>query len=239
MPEVLSPIILMGATTMGKSDIGNEIADITNAEIVNADKFYLYAGKVFMLGLGLGRDELQDGRPRHLYGSLEPFDEPLAAEQYLAAATEVISEIHASGKPVIVDGCIRSYNAALVGHYGLNHAVGITCDNRDKQNWRTFIRRRGQQLIRMGLFDEAEYVEKEGYSDTFPVREGFIYKHAINAVKGVTTKEEAEELMISGGLDLAQAQDATYMSMPGLRHIVHDRKRADVTARSILRMLHP
>jgi tRNA A37 N6-isopentenylltransferase MiaA len=234
MPELglLSPLILVGATTSGKSAIAREIADRTEGHLVNSDKFFLYAGKVFMLGLGLDRGELDDGRQRHLYGHLQPMNEPLAPDKYLAEAIKTIDGIHQAGRVAIVEGCMRSYNEALISYYGIRHAIGITCE--DKQTVLPLIQRRGDKLIAMGLYDEAEQVYKEGYAEAFPAREGFIYKPAIAALLGEISRREAQESMEQGGLELALAQDHTYTSMSGLHVIAHDQRHPDLIADQII-----
>ena len=36
------PIVILGPTTVGKTDVAFELARRVGAEIINADKFYLY-----------------------------------------------------------------------------------------------------------------------------------------------------------------------------------------------------
>ena len=233
MGEIVSPIILVGATTTGKSEIAHNIADITEGHIVNADKFYLYAGDVFMLGLGMTPDVLYDDRPRYLYGQLAPMAQPLTAEEYVAEAAKAVDEIHAIGRIAIIEGCIRSYIGALICRFGSRHAVGINGpDNEDAVA--KLISRRGDKLVSMGLYEEAERVDSLGLYDAFPVREGFIYKPAIEAVRGRITKAEARARMEGGGLELALAQNSTYMSMDGLYRLPYSRRQPQQAAEEIL-----
>jgi tRNA A37 N6-isopentenylltransferase MiaA len=235
MSEIKSPIVLVGGTTTGKSAIAQELADMTGGHIVNADKFYLYAGEVFMLGLGMERTELYDNRPRHLYGHLDPLEQPLGTDAYVNEASKVVEEIHKLGKLAIIDGCIRSYTAALIGRFGVDHAVRINCPT--NQDLTTYIRQRGDRLISLGLYEETERIYDLGFSHAFPAREGFIYRPAIAAIRGLISKTEARSRMEKAGLELAIAQNTTYESMQGLFTVPHDRKQPEKAAKDIVARL--
>ena len=121
-----SPIILVGPTTAGKSDVAEAIADITDGTIITADRGYMYAKRdLLWLGLGLKPNELDDGRDRRLYGSLAPLAPPLEPAEYVERVQTEVDEIHSNDGVAVIEGCTRRYNMALMEHYGVNHALGI------------------------------------------------------------------------------------------------------------------
>lgn len=230
MSEFASPIILAGPTAVGKTDIANELADRTDGHLITADKFYLYAGEFFMTGLGLEPGELEDGRSRHLYGCLEPTDPILPTEDYLAQAVDAIDAVHADGHVAIVEGCSYKYTTALIGYYGLGHAVDITWT--DRSTLPQTVTRRIDSLVGMGLYEETEHALKAGYANTYPMS-SILYRPAIQVVRGAITHEEAVASMTVPWLQDAHKNDDLYAATVGLRRLVHDRSQVGPTVRAI------
>ena len=232
MSEVLSPIILVGPTTVGKSDLACELADKTGGHLVNADRFYLYAGKTFMLGLGLKAGELEDDRPRSLYGHLDPMDAPLSPDEFLAVATGVIEGIHNNGGVAIVEGCNRSYNAALITYFGLRHAIGITWA--DKQGLAKKVDERISSLVNSGLYEETKEALNAGYGTAYPMRRGVFYRPAVDVLRGKLPASEGLTMMRQYTLDTAEVQDEYYSQVVD-RRIAYERARTIETGKAILR----
>ena len=164
---IVSPILLMGPSTTGKSAVAKMIARTIGAEIVNADRFYTYANDEFCVGLGLMPGELDDGIPRHLYGVRSPREQPLARDEYAEAAIGVIDGITSRSVPAVVEGCTLYYNAELYAHYGPQHCVRLSWQSRNDPPGR--IDSRIRKAIDSGLYDETERNIEAGYALTFPM----------------------------------------------------------------------
>lgn len=93
---------IVGATASGKTDAAALIARHCDGEVVNADSRLFYRG--MEIGTASPPPETLNAAPHHLIGFLSA-DDQFSLAQFLAAATAVISEIHARGKlPVIAGG---------------------------------------------------------------------------------------------------------------------------------------
>ena len=101
---------IVGPTATGKSELAAEVAQKLGAEIVSADAFQIYRGLDLLTAKP---DEATLAKARHHLISSLPLTEEMNAEKYRAAAEEIIREIHARGKPVIVVGGSGLYVKAL------------------------------------------------------------------------------------------------------------------------------
>ena len=101
---------IVGPTAVGKSDLAAEVARKLGAEIVSADAFQIYCG-LDLLTAKPGQTTMTKA-PHHLLGTA-PLSEEMNAEKYRAAAEEIIRDIQARGKPVIVVGGSGLYVKAL------------------------------------------------------------------------------------------------------------------------------
>ena len=101
---------IVGPTATGKSELAAEVARKVGAEIVSADAFQIYRG-LNLLTAKPDQATLAKA-PHHLIGNV-PLSEEMNAEKYRAAAEEIIRDIHARGKSVIVVGGSGLYVKAL------------------------------------------------------------------------------------------------------------------------------
>lgn len=102
--------LIAGPTASGKSALGQALAQTTGGEIVNADSMQLYAG-LRVITAGPGPDELA-AAPHHLFGVVDAAD-GWSVGKWLRAATEVIDEIQARGRDIVVVGGTGLYFSAL------------------------------------------------------------------------------------------------------------------------------
>src|SRR5688572_11205037 len=101
---------IVGPTATGKSELAAELARKVGAEIVSADAYQIYRG-LDLLTAKPDQATLATA-PHHLIGAVSLRDE-MNAEKYRAAAEEIIRDIRARGKPVIVVGGSGLYVKAL------------------------------------------------------------------------------------------------------------------------------
>lgn len=104
-------IVICGATATGKSDFAVALAQEIDAEIINADSMQLYKG----MDIGTAKIKLPDrkGVAHYLMDLLEVSQDANVA-WYQAKARATISEIHSSGKNVIIVGGTGLYIKAIL-----------------------------------------------------------------------------------------------------------------------------
>lgn len=101
---------IVGPTATGKSELAAEVAQRLGAEIVSADAFQIYRG-LDVLTAKPDRATLAKA-PHHLIATVSVTEE-MNVEKYRATAEEVIRDVQARGKPVIVVGGSGLYVKAL------------------------------------------------------------------------------------------------------------------------------
>lgn len=104
-------LIVCGPTASGKSHLAVRLAQVLDAEIVNADSMQIYRG--MDVGTAKPSVDQQGGIRHHLIDIIDP-DEQFSAADYSAAADEVIRDIQRRGKRVVVVGGTGLYIRALV-----------------------------------------------------------------------------------------------------------------------------
>ncbi|HEU4726221.1 MAG TPA: tRNA (adenosine(37)-N6)-dimethylallyltransferase MiaA [Candidatus Eisenbacteria bacterium] len=106
------PIVLLGPTAAGKSEIALHLAPLVGGEIVGADSRQIYRG----LEIGTAAPSAEDRArvPHHLAAFLPP-DEIYSAGRYAREARELLESFDARGVRPIVVGGSGLYIRALVG----------------------------------------------------------------------------------------------------------------------------
>jgi len=98
MPKV---IVIVGPTAVGKTDLSLEIAQHFDAEIINADSMQLYRG----MDIGTAKVPVEERRGivHHMLDVLE-VTQGATVSDYQRDARQVVEQIHARGKRVVVVG---------------------------------------------------------------------------------------------------------------------------------------
>ena len=115
-----SLLCIVGPTASGKSDLAVELALAYQAEIISLDASQVYKG--FDIGTGKVTVEEMRGIPHHLLDCVEP-DERFDAGVFVQKADQIIADIHARSKRVIICGGTGLYLKALLK--GLCEAPGV------------------------------------------------------------------------------------------------------------------
>jgi tRNA dimethylallyltransferase len=102
--------LIAGPTASGKSAYALDLAERIGGEIVNADSMQIYAG-LRVLTAGPSPEETARA-PHHLFQVVDPAI-GWSVGRWLEAATKVLAEIEARGKPAIVVGGTGLYFRAL------------------------------------------------------------------------------------------------------------------------------
>lgn len=210
----MSPLIFAGPTAVGKSAMAVHMASFLGAQIITADKYYLYAGENFLLGLGMTPDELEDGIPRPLLGSLAPEDPVPSTEAYMQMATRAIEAARAAGTVAVAEGCSYSYTMALARHYGYGHVLRLA-SRAYLVGLPRILERAYDKLVGLGLFEETERALDNGYENTYPMS-SIIYGPTIAALRGRVSRREARLQTLNTWAYEAQMTEWRFRETPGL-----------------------
>ena len=114
-PVDLSPLVIVGPTTAGKSALAITLAQRTrSAEIVSADAMAVYRG--MDIGTAKPSQHEQGGVPHHLIDVLEPSEE-YTVSRYQSDVDAVVREISERGGVPIVVGGTGLYVRAIVDNF--------------------------------------------------------------------------------------------------------------------------
>ena len=93
--------VILGATAVGKTDLSLDLAELLDAEIINADSMQLYRG----MDIGTAKLPVEERRgiPHHMLDVLD-VTEMANVNDYQIAGRKVVEDIHARGKRVVVVG---------------------------------------------------------------------------------------------------------------------------------------
>ena len=97
------PIVILGPTTVGKTEVAFGLARRLNATVINADKFYLYDALPEVTGQS-DADQYPD-ITSHLYGRLQPDDALWSSNRYRAELRGCLAEAAERNQQIIVEGC--------------------------------------------------------------------------------------------------------------------------------------
>lgn len=105
------PIVILGPTAAGKSEIALRIARLLEAEIVGADSRQIYRG--LEIGTAAPSERDRAVAPHHLASFLAP-DQVYSAGRYARDAGEALAAIEARGRTALVVGGSGLYLRALL-----------------------------------------------------------------------------------------------------------------------------
>lgn len=105
-------VALFGATGLGKTEVAILLAEHLGAEIVVADSMQVYRGLAIVTNQP---DAAQRARARHHLVGFVPPQQDYTVAEYAQAAHAVIDDLHAAGRPVVIEGGSGLYMRAALG----------------------------------------------------------------------------------------------------------------------------
>jgi len=99
---MMQPVfVILGATAVGKTDLSLDLAQLIDAEIINADSMQLYRG----MDIGTAKLPLDQRRgiPHHMLDVLD-ITQMANVNDYQIQGRKIVDEIHGRGKRVVVVG---------------------------------------------------------------------------------------------------------------------------------------
>ena len=197
-------VVILGATSVGKSSLAIDLAEKFGTEIISADSMAVY--KNFNVGTAKPSQAELERVPHHLIDILDA-QQKFSMVEFIQRAREIISDLNARGKIPIVAGGTGLYVQALVEGYDA-HAGEKSFTSHFKRTGELFyaaqvygltaqreilydrINRRTEKIFADGLVDEVKNLLAQGVSPDAQAMRGIGYKETVEYLQGGSTLDE-------------------------------------------------
>ena len=220
-------VIILGATSTGKSSLALEIAERFGTEIISADSMAVY--KNFNVGTAKPTQAELERVPHHMIDILEA-EEKFSVGEFVRRARPIITRLNLSGKIPIVAGGTGLYIQALVEGYELDDAgkslvshykqtgellysakiYGLTTERAELYDR---INQRTEKMFADGLIDEVKALLASGISPKAQAMRGIGYKEAVEYLQGGATLNETISKVAQVTRNFAKRQLTWYRRM--------------------------
>ena len=219
-------IVILGATSTGKSSLALTLAEEFGTEIISADSMAVY--KNFNVGTAKPTAAELARVPHHLIDILNA-EEKFSVGEFVRRARPIISEINLRGKIPIVAGGTGLYVQALVEGYELSasksfvshykqtgeliydaRVFGLTAERAEIYDR---INRRTAEMFAGGLVDEVRDLLAGGISPNAPAMLGIGYKETVEYLRGEATLDETIAKVAQATRNFAKRQLTWYRRM--------------------------
>ncbi|MEN3002136.1 MAG: tRNA (adenosine(37)-N6)-dimethylallyltransferase MiaA [Armatimonadota bacterium] len=150
--------VILGPTAVGKTEVGLQVAECIDAEIISADSAAVYRG----MDIGTAKPTpAERARVRfHLIDVADP-DEPFTAAKFRELALEAIRDIQARGKRVLIVGGTGLYLRVLL------HGFSLAPPPRDPE-LRRQLQQQAQQQGLHTLYERLQKVDPQAAARIHP-----------------------------------------------------------------------
>jgi tRNA dimethylallyltransferase len=223
-------IVILGATSTGKSSLALTLAEKFNTEIISADSMAVY--KNFNVGTAKPSLDEMERVPHHLIDILDA-EEKFSVGEFVRRVKPIITELNLRGKIPIIAGGTGLYIQALVEGYELSEGkslishykqtgeliydaiiFGLTSD-RAELYYR--INRRTEKMFADGLVDEVMSLIESGISSDAQAMRGIGYKETVEYLRGDATLDETILKVSQATRNFAKRQLTWYRRMKYIR----------------------
>ena len=219
-------VVILGATSTGKSSLALELAENFSTEIISADSMAVY--KNFNVGTAKPSQAELERVPHHLINILGA-EEKFSVGEFVRRARPIISELNRRGKIPIVAGGTGLYIQALVEGYELGadkslishykrtgelfyNALVLGLTN-ERSVLYDRINRRTEKMFADGLVDEVKNLLAGGVSPNAQAMSGIGYKETVEYLQGGTTLDETILKVAQATRNFAKRQLTWYRRM--------------------------
>ncbi len=230
-PEREKLVVIVGATSVGKSSLAVDLAESFGTEIISADSMAVY--KNFNVGTAKpSRDEL--ARVKHHLIDILDANQKFSMVEFLQRARKIISDINARGQIPIVAGGTGLYVQALVEGYDAHAGEKIFTSHykrtgelfydalvfgltADREVLYDRINRRTQKLFDDGLVDEVKNLLAQGISPQAQAMRGIGYKETLDYLQGGATLDDTKAKVAQATRNFAKRQLTWFRRMNYIR----------------------
>ncbi len=231
-------VVILGATSTGKSSLALDLAEKFNTEIISADSMAVY--KNFNVGTAKPTQAELERVPHHLINILDA-EEKFSVGEFVRRAKKIINELNLRGKIPIVAGGTGLYIQALVEGYEMQLVMsneqcvmksssshykrtgeliynaliyGLTTDRAELYDR---INQRTEKMFADGLTDEVKNLLASGVSPEAQAMLGIGYKETVEYLRGDATLEETISKVSQATRNFAKRQLTWYRRMNYIR----------------------
>ena len=223
-------VVILGATSTGKSSLALELAEKFDTEIISADSMAVY--KNFNVGTAKPTQAQLERVPHHLINILDA-EEKFSVGEFVRRARPIITELNLRGKIPIVAGGTGLYIQALVEGYELG--AGKSLISHYKRTGELFynalvfgltsdrpalydrINRRTEKMFAGGLVDEVKTLLASGIAPNAQAMTGIGYKETVEYLQGGATLDETISKVAQATRNFAKRQLTWYRRMNYIR----------------------
>ena len=228
-------IVILGATSTGKSSLALTLAKEFDTEIISADSMAVY--KNFNVGTAKPTPEELQIVPHHMINILDA-EEKFSVGEFVRRARPIISELNLRGKIPIVAGGTGLYIQALVEGYEMQCVMRNAQCVMEKSNFSHYkstgelfyaaqvfgltaeraelydrINRRTEKMFADGLVDEVKNLLASGISPNAQAMLGIGYKETVDYLQGNSTLDETILKVAQATRNFAKRQLTWYRRM--------------------------
>ena len=219
-------IVILGATSTGKSSLALEIAQRFGTEIISADSMAVYRN--FNVGTAKPSPTDLQRIPHHLIDILDA-EEKFSVGEFVRRARPIIGELNLRGKIPIVAGGTGLYIQALVEGYELGAGkslishfkrtgeliydaliFGLTTERNELYDR---INRRTMEMFANGLVDEVQNLLANGVNPNAQAMLGIGYKETVEFLTGNASLDETISKISQATRNFAKRQLTWYRRM--------------------------
>ena len=230
-PEREKLVVIVGATSVGKSSLAVDLAESFGTEIISADSMAVY--KNFNVGTAKPSSEELARVKHHLIDILDA-NQKFSMVEFLQRARKIISDINARGQIPIVAGGTGLYVQALVEGYDAHAGEKIFTSHykrtgelfydalvfgltADREVLYDRINRRTQKLFADGLVDEVKNLLAQGISPQAQAMRGIGYKETLDYLQGGATLDDTKAKVAQATRNFAKRQLTWFRRMNYIR----------------------
>ena len=219
-------VVILGATSTGKSSLALELARRFDTEIISADSMAVY--KRFNVGTAKPTQADLERVPHHLINILDAEDK-FSVGEFVRLARPIITALNLRGRIPIVAGGTGLYIQALVEGYELSagkslishykrtgeliytaQIYGLTTERAELYDR---INQRTEKMFADGLIDEVKSLLASGISPAAQAMRGIGYKEAVEYLQGDATLDETISKVAQATRNFAKRQLTWYRRM--------------------------
>lgn len=223
-------IVILGATSTGKSSLALTLAEQFDTEIISADSMAVY--KNFNVGTAKPSLDEMERVPHHLIDILDA-EEKFSVGEFVRRVKPIITELNLRGKIPIIAGGTGLYIQALVEGYELSEGKSLISHYKqtgeliydaiifgltsDRAGLYDRINRRTEKMFADGLVDEVRSLIESGISSDAQAMRGIGYKETVEYLRGDATLDETILKVSQATRNFAKRQLTWYRRMKYIR----------------------
>jgi tRNA A37 N6-isopentenylltransferase MiaA len=239
--NVKRPIVILGPTTVGKTEVAFGLARRLNAAVINADKFYLYDALPEVTGQS-DADQYPDVTS-HLYGRLQPDDPLWSVSRYRAELRNCLAEAAQRNQQVIVEGCSNALIRVAIETLSSNATSEAEQPLIMGLQWKhpaqlpADCERRAGRMFKAGMPHSFDQAYRERMQETYLLRKCFA-REPLLALQRRSLPREACQQRVAELLERHARRHHERMSrIPKVAWLDHDRRQVEATVNRILTAL--